>query len=852
MAQFDYKIPLSEGQIRLLKLDWGEAESELVGRLLIRALDVDDVQYDATSQAPKVTITMRASDALQAEKYEALSYPWGVDQPEDCKIKIAIGDDREYRTFNIKRNLELALRLLRSHIKPPNYSKFLWVDAMCINQNNIPEKSIQIPLMAEIYSRAENVCVWLGEPTDNSDQAIQFVHDVLQHEDFDKLLTRSTSPQWEAFYELLKRRWFRRRWIVQEIALARSATLYCGQRDVSWDDFADVVSLVSSRKESFRRYFKSLPDYDNHPDRLGYIEKLGASWLASKIDSLLRKAEDGTVMEHMFCLEAVMSNLALFQASNPRDTLYAILWLANDVRPEKTSLNNPRVFYSRENTPELSNDMDRAEHVETPLLIDGPHQTTSPQSPNRSHTSFSPAPSILQDLDTSRRGNDEQSEHAQGGQPGKSKQNLGLVYEQTSLQTPRPEPPAFKKRKIYENGLKPMAASSRGNSRRNSACDSTLKAQNMVYNGPDLTIPIDYGKSIYDVCKDFLVHVFSRFGYIDMMCRPWAPEPSIEHPWDPPSWMVTTDRVAFILDIHDVYRREGADPLVGTPGVDRKRNYNASGQTRAFPRQDKSGERSYPPKIGPKCNLFVKGFRLAQITEIAGPASDGKIPKKWLDFVGWNPTEGFNPPDRFWRTLVGNRGTDEISDPPRYFRRECKLVFKRAFKGNQPRDLRTSDELTHGSCPDHKAEFLRRVQSVTWNKRLVRGTCSDKEKKQELFGLAPGDVEIGDLICILYGCCVPVILRSQNLETFRADKEQTTKQEERQDRGPETQSASRSKRPTVHDGTSATRERTPGPGENWFKFIGECYVHGMMNGEVFSHKKKYHGDSLDKEEFEIR
>jgi hypothetical protein len=85
----------------------------------------------------------------------------------------------------------------------------------------------------------------------------------------------------------------------------------------------------------------------------------------------------------------------------------------------------------------------------------------------------------------------------------------------------------------------------------------------MCYNGPELAIKLNYGKSVYKVCKDFIHHVFSRFGYIDMLCRPWPPKPSQEHDWKPASWMLTLpDNVAFQLDHGRVYRRVRADPLL--------------------------------------------------------------------------------------------------------------------------------------------------------------------------------------------------------------------------------------------------------------------------------------------------
>jgi Heterokaryon incompatibility protein (HET) len=227
MAQLEYKFPLGEAEIRLPQLAWGDPDATLHGRLLTRTLDVDQVEYDSNSRQPM--IVRRSGSSPKAEEYEALSYPWGVDLREESRIKIALGGKNDdHKPFNIKANLEAALRLLRSHIEPPQDSKFVWVDALCINQNDLEEKSTQIPLMAEIYSHASEVSVWLGESTPNSDMALAFISSVINLDDFDELVNPFATGQWEAFCDLLKRRWFGWGWIVQEIALARTAALYCG------------------------------------------------------------------------------------------------------------------------------------------------------------------------------------------------------------------------------------------------------------------------------------------------------------------------------------------------------------------------------------------------------------------------------------------------------------------------------------------------------------------------------------------------------------------------------------------------------------------------------------------------
>lgn len=122
----------------------------------------------------------------------------------------------------------------------------LWIDAICINQNDMAERNEQVPNMNQIYKSAKNICIWLGESDKDSHVAFDFIRtEVLSIWGFDKLCENlMMSEQWAAFLTSMKRPWFSRRWVVQEIALADQATLHCGRDYIGWQDFADAVSLV--------------------------------------------------------------------------------------------------------------------------------------------------------------------------------------------------------------------------------------------------------------------------------------------------------------------------------------------------------------------------------------------------------------------------------------------------------------------------------------------------------------------------------------------------------------------------------------------------------------------------------
>lgn len=97
--------------------------------------------------------------------YEAISYVWGVTDSASCPASSVIQLEDEslvgnMGSINISPNCRAVLKRLRQHDEP----KTLWIDAISIDQENIVEKSTQIPLMGEVYSKAYRALIWLGEP----------------------------------------------------------------------------------------------------------------------------------------------------------------------------------------------------------------------------------------------------------------------------------------------------------------------------------------------------------------------------------------------------------------------------------------------------------------------------------------------------------------------------------------------------------------------------------------------------------------------------------------------------------------------------------------------------------------
>jgi hypothetical protein len=91
-------------------------------------------------------------DLNRAPQYEALSYTWGK-----------MTDTRVISCSGKKLNIPVHLRDALLHIRHTSRIKYLWADAACIDQSNIPERGHQVRIMGSIYAGAERVLVWLGD-----------------------------------------------------------------------------------------------------------------------------------------------------------------------------------------------------------------------------------------------------------------------------------------------------------------------------------------------------------------------------------------------------------------------------------------------------------------------------------------------------------------------------------------------------------------------------------------------------------------------------------------------------------------------------------------------------------------
>jgi hypothetical protein len=96
--------------------------------------------------------------------FHCLSYTWGTGE---ATSELTLNG----QLFPTRKNLENALRSLRSEVSKTT----VWIDAICIGQENVRERSRQVARMNQIFEKADCVLVWLGEADEDSDLALDFI-----------------------------------------------------------------------------------------------------------------------------------------------------------------------------------------------------------------------------------------------------------------------------------------------------------------------------------------------------------------------------------------------------------------------------------------------------------------------------------------------------------------------------------------------------------------------------------------------------------------------------------------------------------------------------------------------------
>ncbi|CAG8958297.1 hypothetical protein HYFRA_00000652 [Hymenoscyphus fraxineus] len=692
---YEYR-PLNEEQgeeIRVLVVEPGKKEDPISVKLVPSAL--------GDSNPSRTT----------AHKFDALSYFWGQGDPIDTievssyknldepmgaltTHELAISAMKNYKEgakdgkLTVRRNLKSAL----VHFRHEKKRRILWIDALCINQNNPDERSKQVAKMHRLYINAQIVSVWLGDGTTENPvpkPCFKFLKAILNLQNLeDTLKSLEDEPdQVESARDvirLMRNKWFSRRWVVQELALARKARVVYGKEKMGWSDFSDAIAIFIQYKDRIippvQSLLKSTVASTEEVDAAKSIEDLGANILVDFTNSFFRRDRDGNIQQRMMSLEILVSSLLPFEATDPRDTIYAVLSLANDT---------------------------------------------------------------------------------------------------------------------YQD---------------NQILDKRL-------------IPDYKCKLLLDVYTNFIEYCAEKSRSLDILLRHWATsdgvDPKMAHKelldknykrplkGDLPSWIPKIKDSSHGTPRQRAKGRSFGDSFVWNSFETSHKNYCA---TLDIPPVFHFGKKGTPEVCDGR--LFVQGLQVGKVDSLSDRATHGIIFANAPESAGFDREEfedtgHWSPgikrvPEEFWRTLVADRGPYGRNTPSWYSRACMEALNNRTPSGDIEPDRVAELLLAPRVCK----LFLKRVKHVLMGRSFARIELKGPGPKLDgtkTYGLLPGKARDRDIVCVFFGCSVPVVLRPNESE-----------------------------------------------GCVFYEMIGECFIYGIMQGQAVSGMQKLEPSLQQGSEFQLR
>lgn len=276
--------------------------------------------------------------------YDAISYTWG-DSLRSHMMKVnGLPFQTTAATYNALYNCSQLWG-----------SKLVWIDYICINQSDDKEKSAQVPLMKDIYSKAHQVIVCISDSRipslwekvvnivgglHDSRVAIDMIKDLgklitenkLSASEFSAFISREQNShrifRWRALQEFLANKWFGRVWVVQEVAVNSRVTFLYENCAVDWNILSRVMHMFQDPELAA---LLSLEARENN-NKFHVMARI-----RSDIYTIILADEDVKANRErdipysvQLPLAFLLSKCDSFEATDGRDKVYALLGLATD------------------------------------------------------------------------------------------------------------------------------------------------------------------------------------------------------------------------------------------------------------------------------------------------------------------------------------------------------------------------------------------------------------------------------------------------------------------------------------------------------------------------------------------
>ena len=261
-----------------------------------------------------------------APAFFALSYVWGTEKPTG--------------RLNIEQSvlkITLSLSILLQELEARSDVRFIWIDQMCIHQQDDVEKAVQVKMMRDIYVSAHKVLLWLGPSTVGSDLAMDSIAPLdesigvlldlpqsrFPRDDIcSRLLPGQDDAFWPALVDLYSRPWYGRLWVLQEAILAKDVEVLCGNRSMPWAAFASFATKMHKLTP-----LALIRAFDAHQSHVGSSDSAQArTWgFASIRDIDTMRASEVEGSKPPFWTYLSMGQKC--KVTNPLDRVYGLLGL---------------------------------------------------------------------------------------------------------------------------------------------------------------------------------------------------------------------------------------------------------------------------------------------------------------------------------------------------------------------------------------------------------------------------------------------------------------------------------------------------------------------------------------------
>jgi hypothetical protein len=328
-SEDDAPFRVSQRRLKEIQKDlpWGwRVYSTIEGRPIF-SYDTENEPHFTSWQSPIPTSDEAHSKEVDYSRtrtfvgaFEAVSYTWGSAQPlSNVTVVDAQSPCMHIGTCSVGPNL---LELLK-HLRRPANTRALWIDAICINQEDPIEKGEQVRRMYDIFKFASRTVIWLGKASDDSMEALRALEHMGKQLEFtinnyfipapDASEKNWWTPKhsiplspsaWTAIANLMERPYFERLWVLQEAQVAsQHSIMQCGEEEILWY-YARRAFLRCRQELMILPHFYSLPA----ESKRDLVDNVSRSSLAMDIEFLFEVA-------------------SLRKCADPRDKVFAIFGL---------------------------------------------------------------------------------------------------------------------------------------------------------------------------------------------------------------------------------------------------------------------------------------------------------------------------------------------------------------------------------------------------------------------------------------------------------------------------------------------------------------------------------------------